>query len=194
VVGLGNPGRRYQDTRHNVGFEVLDALAQKSGVCFHPDKRGPAEVAKAGEAILLKPQTFMNLSGVAVRAWLDWQKWEIEEVLAIVDDIALPLGQIRLRGEGGSGGHNGVASLIEHLGTEKFARLRCGIGPQPPGVASEDYVLARFAEAEITARNEMVARAVEAVEICREFGLEAAMNRFNQKSGDKKEEKENRKP
>jgi PTH1 family peptidyl-tRNA hydrolase len=188
VVGLGNPGREYVGTRHNIGFEVLDRLAAKRGGSFKQKSRFAAEVAEVsledgGKLVLAKPQTFMNRSGVAVAALVQWLKVLPSDLLVVVDDADLPLGQLRLRQAGGSGGHNGLYSIIEALGgNEEFARVRVGIGRRSP--AGEDitgHVLGRFAAAEREVAAAAANEAVEAVECCLKEGLTAAMNRFNRK-------------
>ena len=182
VVGLGNPGERYRRTRHNVGFMVVDALAARWGA-----GRGRAEheawVAEArhrDEALLLvKPHTFMNRSGVAVEQILIAAGEPSSSVVVVVDDAALPLGQIRVRPRGSHGGHNGLRSLLEVLGTDEFARVRVGIrkGEAPADLA--DYVLYEFPQEDVLVVQEMVGAAADAVECLVEEGTEAAMNRFN---------------
>ena len=144
IVGLGNPGREYARTRHNIGFMLVDRLATKAGSAFHTEKRWQADVAKAGSGFLVKPLTYMNLSGEAVRAIGDFYKIPAAETLVVLDDMALPLGQLRFRARGSAGGHNGLQSIIEHLGTPAVARLRIGIGAAAPG-AAVGHVLGRFA-------------------------------------------------
>jgi PTH1 family peptidyl-tRNA hydrolase len=189
VVGLGNPGREYERTRHNVGFAALDRLAQKLKCSFRSKARFSAQVAEAGggeagKVTLAKPQTFMNRSGSAVQSLLFWLKITPAQLLVVVDDADLPLGQIRLRASGGSGGHNGLRSIIEALaGNEEFARLRIGIGrTAPAGTDITGHVLGRFAPAERQGAEEAVERAVEAIECCLRDGLVEAMNRFNRKN------------
>ena len=190
VVGLGNPGREYDGTRHNIGFAALDGLADKLGCSFRNKSRFSAQVAEAGvgtgdagKVTLAKPRTFMNRSGSAVQALLVWLKIEPGQLLVVVDDADLPLGQIRLRPSGRSGGHNGLRSIIETLGgNEEFARLRIGIGRTAPlGTDITGHVLGRFASAERKVAEEAVATAVEAMECCLRDGLAEAMNRFNRK-------------
>ena len=189
VVGLGNPGREYEGTRHNVGFAALDRLAEKLKCSFRNKSRFSAQVAEAGageagKVTLAKPQTFMNRSGCAVQALLVWLKIGPAQLLVVVDDADLPLGQIRLRASGGSGGHNGLRSIIEALGgNEEFARLRIGIGRTAPvGMDITGHVLGRFGPAERDVAEQAVASAVEAIECCLRHGLVEAMNRFNRKS------------
>jgi peptidyl-tRNA hydrolase, PTH1 family len=189
VVGLGNPGREYDGTRHNVGFAVLDRLAKKLDCSFRSKSRFSTEVAETraidgGKVLLAKPRTYMNRSGSAVSALLGWLKLEPELLLVVVDDADLPLGQIRLRGSGGSGGHNGLRSIIEALGGhEEFARLRVGIGRAAPvGTDITGHVLGKFAPSEREVAEQAVVDAVEAIECCLRDGLTEAMNQFNRKS------------
>jgi peptidyl-tRNA hydrolase, PTH1 family len=188
VVGLGNPGKEYEGTRHNIGFAVLDRLAEKFGCSFRNKSRFSAMIAEAtagdvGKVMLAKPQTYMNRSGAAVNALLQWLKIEPAQLLVVVDDADLQLGQIRLRLAGGSGGHNGLFSIIETLGgNEEFARLRVGIGRSGPlGVDISGHVLGRFAAAERELAQQAVAAAVEAVDCCLRESLTEAMNQFNRK-------------
>ncbi len=190
VVGLGNPGREYAGTRHNVGFEVLDRLAKKLDCSFRNKAKFSAIVGEltldAGKVVLAKPQTYMNRSGASVGALANWLKILPGEMLVLVDDADLPLGQIRLRLSGGSGGHNGLRSIIESLGgDEEFARLRIGIGRTGPvGEDITDHVLGKFSAAERSVAAGMIGEAVEAVECCLREGLTTAMNRFNRKKGE----------
>ena len=190
VVGLGNPGREYVGTRHNVGFEVVEQLAGKLDCSLRRKLRFTAQVGDvtldAGKITLAKPQTFMNRSGAAVAALVKWSKVLPAEVLVIVDDADLPLGQLRLRLSGGSGGHNGLRSIIDALGgNEEFARLRIGIGrTSPAGADITGHVLGRFSAAERREANVTVTAAVEAVECCLRDGFAVAMNRFNRRKED----------
>jgi PTH1 family peptidyl-tRNA hydrolase len=188
VVGLGNPGKEYDRTRHNIGFAALDRLAEKLDCSFRRKWRFSAEVAEAaagdaGKVVLAKPRTYMNRSGAAVSALLNWLKVEPAQMLVVVDDADLPLGQIRLRASGGSGGHNGLRSIIEALGgNEEFARLRVGIGKSAPaGADITGHVLGKFVPQERAVAEQAVASAVEAIECCWRDGLTEAMNRFNRK-------------
>lgn len=188
VVGLGNPGRDYAGTRHNIGFAVLDRLAGKFDCSFRKKWRFSAEIAEAaagdaGKVVLAKPQTYMNRSGSAVNALLKWSKIEPPQLLVVVDDADLPLGQIRLRASGGSGGHNGLRSIIEALGgNEEFARLRVGIGRSAPvGADITGHVLGKFAAQERALAEQAETTAVEAIECCLREGLAEAMNQFNRK-------------
>lgn len=177
LVGLGNPGREYRDTRHNVGFMLLDRLAQRERVEFRVEKSWQAEVARAGDLLLCKPLTYMNLSGQAVRPLSQFYKIEPSQVLVILDDIALPLGKLRFRTNGSAGGHNGLASVIEHFGTPAIPRLRIGIGGAERGMV--DHVLGRFALEERPAVEQSLDRALEAIDCARTRGLGAAMNAYN---------------
>ena len=180
MVGLGNPGPQYLMTRHNVGFLVLDAWAAEEGAVFREDKKLLAHIAVTpADERLVKPSTYMNESGRAVRAILEWLKLTAADLLVIVDDIALTLGQIRLRPEGSSGGHNGLKSIEQHLGTTQFARLRCGVEAVPPGWKQEQWVLSRFRAEEEETLGGMVRTARLAIECCQHEGIAVAMNRFN---------------
>jgi PTH1 family peptidyl-tRNA hydrolase len=188
VVGLGNPGKEYAGTRHNVGFAVLDRLAGKRDCSFRSKWRFSAQVAEialdGGKVVLAKPQTYMNRSGASVSALANWLKIVPAEVLVVVDDADLPLGQIRLRGAGGSGGHNGLRSIIESLGgSEEFARLRVGIGRT--GAVGEDitdHVLGKFSVQERELAEHAIEGAAEAIACCLKEGLTAAMNQFNRRT------------
>jgi PTH1 family peptidyl-tRNA hydrolase len=182
VVGLGNPGAKYQGTRHNVGFDVVDYLAAGKGV-GRPQTRFQSEVAEwleAGEKVLLvKPQTFMNLSGRAVRQLLDFYQLPPAELLVVCDDVNLPLGRLRVRARGTHGGHNGLRDIQAHLGTTEYARLRIGVGAADEGADLADHVLSRFRPTERAAVEDAVARAAQAVVCWVAHGVEATMNRFN---------------
>ncbi len=184
VVGLGNPGQVYDRTRHNIGFEILDRYAEQLGVEFKEEKRGPGEVLRleGSDTLLFKPHTYMNRSGTAIRAWLDWKKWGVEELLVLVDEVALPLGALRFRPQGSAGGHNGLRSVEQHVGGPKYARMRCGVGPMPPMWSLEKFVLAKYEEGEEEAHRQLITDGAEALGVCLEEGLETAMNRYNRKS------------
>ena len=187
LVGLGNPGRDYAGTRHNVGFMIADRLAAKSRAEFRTEKSWKAAVAKAGDLLLCKPLTFMNLSGESVRAMSDFYKIAPAEMLVVLDDTALPLGRLRLRADGSAGGHNGLQSVIEHLGTNAVPRLRVGIGAAEPGGAV-GHVLGRFSLEEQPVLEQSLDRAEEAIACAQERGIEAAMNAFNQTNTQSKSE------
>ena len=183
IVGLGNPGREYAGTRHNIGFDVVDEVARRWKVQLKPWK-SVANVAVVGArgALLVEPQTFMNLSGDAVSRLSAFHKLTPEDVLVVVDEVQLPVGRLRARRSGSAGGHNGLKSVIQHLGTE-FPRLRIGIGRGDPKWDLADHVLSRFARDERDTVADAVNRAADAVELFVEDGLEAVMSRFNAESG-----------
>lgn len=178
IVGLGNPGRDYADTRHNVGFMILDRLASKAGAAWRTERSRRAELARAGSTWLCKPQTFMNLSGESVASLTGFYKIPHDAILVILDDMALPLGKLRLRASGSAGGHNGLQSILDHAGTTAVARLRVGIGGAEPGEAT-GHVLGRFRADEKAAVDEALDRALAAIDCAQTQGLPAAMNTFN---------------
>lgn len=181
IVGLGNPGTEYEGTRHNVGFMVIDALAEEKGVRLEHD--GDALVGKASHRSfpfdLVKPLTYVNRSGEAVRRLMRARDLSPSEVLVIVDDVHLTPGTLRLRPGGGSGGHNGLDDIIERLGTDAFPRLRLGIGNDFPRGGMVDYVLSPFTSSERPFVEEAVERACQAALVFVTEGVEEAMNRFN---------------
>ena len=176
VAGLGNPGARYARTRHNIGWLVLDALATEP---FREEKRFEGEVSRIDGAWLLKPATFMNLSGVAVRALADFYKIPHDRVIVVLDDAALPFGRLRLRASGSAGSHNGLESVLTHFSTEQVPRLRVGIGAPPPPVTLHDHVLMSFTAGEEAELPSFVERGAEALRCVLKKGLAAAMNEFN---------------
>lgn len=180
-MGLGNPGERYAGTRHNAGFMVVEALAAATAGSWRADDHCQGLLAEAVVAgrpvVLLKPQTYMNRSGLAVAAALQRLAFPPEEILVVLDDFLLEFGRLRFRRAGSDGGHNGLASVLTELGTTQVPRLRLGIGAPPVGVDPIDHVLERFGAEEPAA--EPVARAAEAVEIYAREGMDAAMNRYN---------------
>ncbi len=181
IVGLGNPGSKYAGTRHNVGFEVLDYLAAAPGVGpFRSKFQALVAEAKEGDEqlLLLKPETFMNLSGRAVRQVVDFYKLDPNRILVISDDFNLPLGKLRVRAKGSHGGQNGLRNIQECLGTDEYPRLRVGVG-QPADGEAVDFVLSRFKPGERTAVEDAVAKAAEAVMVWVRQGIEACMNRAN---------------
>lgn len=181
IVGLGNPGLEYAGTRHNVGFEVLDHLAASAGARFVPARYGDrAELRHKGRSfILIKPSTFMNLSGKAVRYWMDEEGIPADRVLVIADDIAIPFGAIRIRPKGGAGGHNGLTSIIELIGTEEFPRLRFGIGSDFARGRQSEYVLGAWNDEERKTVAERIELAAKAVLQFGLLGVASAMNNFN---------------
>ena len=178
IVGLGNPGREYADTRHNVGFAILDRIAAAAGVRFRTNNKWQADTALDGDVWLCKPQTYMNLSGESVGALARFHKIEPARVLVVLDDMALPLGRLRIRERGSAGGHNGLKSIIAHLGTQDIPRLRVGIGSAEPG-AVIGHVLGKFALEEQPLLAQALDRATEAIGHAQSHDLAAAMNRFN---------------
>lgn len=183
IAGLGNPGPEYAGTRHNIGFGVVDALAAAHDAPFKPGRL--AETAafrhKGRTFILIKPQTFMNLSGRAVRYWLDQESLGPDRLLVVVDDLALPFGKMRMRASGSDGGHNGLTSIIEHLGTEAFARLRIGIGHAFARGGQVNYVLGAWDAEEQRELAGVVDQATKAVIGFGLLGVERAMNTFNKR-------------
>lgn len=183
IVGLGNPGRDYEKTRHNVGFLVLDELAGRMGRPFRRSWRFPARIAKGmlgGEPVLLvKPQTYMNRSGQAVGPILRTWRATAKDLTVVFDDTALGPGQLRIRAQGSAGGHNGVQSVMNALEDNAFGRIRVGIGPKPDMVPLSDYVLGPFTEEEAAGLDGVIRRAADAAEQICTGGIVAAMNRFN---------------
>ncbi len=183
IAGLGNIGAEYAGTRHNIGFTVLDALAEASNTVFKPSRYGSvAEVKHKGRTlVLLKPSTYMNLSGKAVRYWLDKEKIEPSGMLVVLDDLALPMGALRLRANGSDGGHNGLRSIDACLGTNKYPRLRCGIGSDFPQGFQVDHVLGEWTADEKEKLTQQIDTAVEAIRSFGTQGIERTMNTFNKK-------------
>jgi PTH1 family peptidyl-tRNA hydrolase len=182
VVGLGNIGKQYDHTRHNVGFEVADLIAQQHGAHFRKGKfKGDESTITLDgmRVLLLKPHTLMNLSGEAVTAAARFYKIPPQRILVICDDINLPLGRIRVRAKGSDGGHNGLWSIIHRLGSQDFPRVRVGVGAPPPEMDMVSYVLSRFLTAERNLVQDAVSRAAAAVETWVKEGTESAMNRWN---------------
>ncbi len=191
IIGLGNPGKDYENTRHNVGFRAVSRLSAKLRAenpegfgDWSEDRHSKALVSEGKFAhkklILVMPQTFMNDSGIAVQAIANFKKIENDEVLVIYDDKDLPFGTIRIKKEGSSGGHNGMGSIIDHLGTNKIARVRIGIGvPERASTDAADYVLGKFSQEEERSLGAGLDRAVEAILSCIQDGLDIAMNKYN---------------
>lgn len=188
VIGLGNPGPRYQGTRHNVGFMALERLAAESAATFRQQSRLHGLLAEVGQGAtrlrLLMPQTFMNDSGRSIRAALDWFTLEPTQILVVVDDMDLPLGRLRLRATGSAGGHNGLRSTIHHLGTQQFPRLRIGIGAPADNPAERrartiGHVLGRFAAAEQPLLEDVLSEVTAGIGLIQRLGLERAGNRLN---------------
>jgi PTH1 family peptidyl-tRNA hydrolase len=178
VAGLGNPGPEYAATRHNIGFVVVDHLAAQLGSTWKKSGKWEALTSRHGELLLAKPQSFMNRSGYPLAAIAQFYKIVPSEILVVLDDFALPLGRIRIRAGGGTGGHNGLDSIIVQFGTEEIPRLRIGIGAAP-AAGSLDYVLGRFFEEERPLVKLAIERSVEAIKCAVDNGVVAAMNTFN---------------
>ena len=183
IVGLGNIGAEYQNTRHNIGFRVVDALAEKAGVSFSTDRYGAvAEMRHRGHIVtLLKPSTYMNLSGKAVRYWLEATKTPIENLLIIVDDIALPFGSLRMRMKGSDGGHNGLKNINEILGSDAYSRIRFGIGGDFPRGFQVDHVLGQWTSEEEAQMAEKLKTFVDASLSFVSIGAQRTMNTYNKK-------------
>lgn len=182
IVGLGNPTSRYAGTRHNVGFEVIDRLAKKYGIDVNT-KKHKAMIGKGvigtQKVLLVKPQTFMNLSGESVREIIDYYKAKESDLIIIYDDISLAVGQLRIRAKGSAGGHNGIKSIIQHTGTQEFWRIKVGVGEKPAHRDLADYVLGRFQGEEKEIMEEAFLDAADAAVVMIQDGIEAAMNQFN---------------
>ena len=192
IAGLGNPTLRYEGTRHNVGFEVIDTLADKYNIAVET-RKSRALIGKgiiAGQkVILVKPQTYMNLSGESIGALADYYKIDEEkELLVIYDDVSLDVGQLRIRRKGSAGGHNGIKNIIAHLGTDVFPRIKVGVGEKPKGYDLADYVLGHFSGEDREIMRESYRKAADAVEMILEGDLSGAMNTYNQKAAPKEAE------
>lgn len=185
IAGLGNPKREYDNTRHNIGFEMIDALAGKYGISVtnirHKALTGVGMVG-AHKVILVKPLTFMNLSGESIRPLVDYYKIDpASELIIVSDDVSLPPGQIRIRKKGSAGGHNGLKNIIALLGSEEFSRIRIGVGEKPAGYDLADYVLGHFSKEEQPLMREGIAKAVGAAEMMLCGEVDRAMNEYNRK-------------
>lgn len=185
IVGLGNPGKQYAHTRHNVGFDTIDLLADKYGISVDSKKHKALYgkgIIEGQRVVLAKPQTYMNLSGESVRELVDFYKIDPEEELIVIyDDISLEPGQLRIRAKGSAGGHNGIKSLISHLGSQVFMRVKVGVGEKPKGYDLADYVLGHFSKTERAAVEDAFSRASEAVVCMMNDGMDHAMNVYNRK-------------
>lgn len=184
LAALGNPGKEYQNMRHNFGFLALDAWAEKQGATFSDAKKFKSQIAEikigADKIVCLKPQTFMNLSGEAVCEAVDFYKIAHDQILVLHDDLDLPLGKLRFARGGSAAGHNGIKSIISCLGSQEFARLKLGIGrPVHPGQAAVDFVLQKFTKDEVIVVDEILPKLVQAIECFINDGLQEAMNRYN---------------
>lgn len=195
IVGLGNPGKDYQNTRHNIGFDVIDALAESAGISV-TEKKHKALIGKGvidgQKVILVKPQTYMNLSGESVRDVIDYYKVDEEqEMIVVSDDISLDVGMIRVRKKGSAGGHNGLKNIIQHLGHDTFMRIKMGVGEKPKGYDLADYVLGHFTRDERMIMDEAAKAATEAIRMMMAGDVDRAMNAFNKKASQQKEEAKN---
>ena len=189
IVGLGNPGNKYAQTRHNVGFDLVDFLAARWRISLSNSKQfqgiyGEGNGGHNAKIRLLKPQTFMNLSGQSVRAAVDWFKLPPESVLIVYDDLDLPLGKIRLRLSGSAGGHNGMKSIISHLGTQNFPRVRIGIGKSSGEKDTISHVLGKFAQSEVPIVGDVIYLVNDAIELGLKQGIEKSMSLYNSKTID----------
>ena len=184
IAGLGNPDEKYQGTRHNVGFDVVDRLAEKYQIAIDTKKHRALigkGVIEGQKVLLVKPQTYMNLSGNAVRYWMQQEKIPLENVLIVVDDLALPFGSLRLKGKGSDAGHNGLKHIAATLGTQNYARLRFGIGNEFPKGGQIDYVLGKFNDDDMKLMPERLETAAEIIKSFCLAGLNITMNQFNNK-------------
>lgn len=193
IVGLGNPGKQYEDTKHNVGFHVIDKLAEKYGISVDKFKNkafiGDGTI-KDKRVLLVKPQTYMNLSGESVREIVNFYKIPQERFVVIFDDTSLPCGSVRIREKGSHGGHNGIRNIIDQMGTDQFYRIKVGIGEKHSGWDLADYVLAKFAPEDLPLMEEGMEKAVQGVELMLSRGIKEAANRVNQKAKTMKKQKE----
>lgn len=188
IVGLGNPTREYENTRHNIGFDTIDAIAEKYDISVL-EKKHKALIGKGfidgKKVILAKPLTYMNLSGESIRELVDYYKIEeTEELIVIFDDISLDVGQLRIRKKGSAGGHNGVKNIIKQLGHDTFMRIKIGVGEKPKGYELADYVLGHFSERERKIMDDSARKAVDAVKMMMFEGADAAMNVYNKKTAE----------
>ena len=186
IAGLGNPGKEYENTRHNIGFDVIDRLSEEENIAVMESKH-KALIGKgyvAGQKVILaKPQTFMNLSGESIREIVDYYKVDdTAELIVISDDISLDVGQLRIRKKGSAGGHNGIKNIILHLGHDTFQRIKIGVGEKPKGYDLADYVLGHFSGEELAIMKESLEKVCGAVELMLEGDVDAAMNQYNKKA------------
>ena len=183
IVGLGNVGSKYTFTRHNVGFMLADSIAINNNLTFRENSRLKCLMTNLRDGyndfLIIKPTTFMNLSGEAVRAVMDYYKIPVEDIIVVYDDLSLDLGKIRFRANGSDGGHNGIKSIIKHVGTSNIARLKIGIGPQPPFMKSEDYVLQNFHSNDALVLKETIEKSIEAFLYYCETDINKVQNKYN---------------
>lgn len=185
IAGLGNPGREYENTRHNIGFHVIDGIAQKYQIAIL-EKKHKAVIGKGyiegQKVILVKPFTYMNLSGESIREVVDYYKVdETAQLVVISDDISLDVGQLRIRKKGSAGGHNGLKNIIQHLGHENFIRIRIGVGEKPQNYDLKDYVMGHFTDQEKKLLEDSTQKAAEAICMIMQGDVDGAMNRYNTK-------------
>ena len=178
ILCTGNIGEKYAFNRHNVGFMVADLMGYEKSFDFRLESKLKSYLAKYQDFIVIKPTTYMNLSGEALSLVMNYYKIKPEDVLIVYDDLAIDLGTLRFKGSGSDGGHNGIKSIIQHIGTNKFARLKVGIGPQPP-IPSENFVLGNFSKEQMPILKETLKTAVEAIEFYFKNGMEKAQNKYN---------------
>ncbi|MGL4362852.1 MAG: aminoacyl-tRNA hydrolase [Cellulosilyticaceae bacterium] len=184
IIGLGNPGMQYNLTRHNIGFEVLDYIANYNNIDITKNKFKSLigeGVIKGEKVVLMKPQTYMNLSGEAMSACCNWYKIKPSDILIVYDDVTLEVGQLRIRKTGSAGGHNGIKSIIQHLGGDTFNRIKVGVGEKPNGWQLADYVLGKFSEEDIQSLKERLEDINDAVTMIVEQDVDKAMNKYNGK-------------
>ena len=178
IVGLGNIGDKYIFTRHNAGFMVLDAWSVKEGFSFKEETKFKAFIARYEDIIFVKPTTFMNLSGESVIAIMNYFKIDIKDVLIVYDDLSLDLGKIRFRPQGSDGGHNGIKSIIQHLGSSNFTRVKIGTGPQP-SIKSENFVLQNFSKEQLEELKPVLKNTIDAIKFYFENGIQKTQNKYN---------------
>ncbi len=186
IVGLGNPGKKYKNNRHNLGFRVIDALSEDFKIKLSKKKfssvfNQQSAIINQQSVLLAKPQTFINLSGQAIKSFVNWEKIDLKNILIICDDFNLPLGGIRIRKSGSSGGHNGLQSIIECLDSKNFPRIRLGIGPLPQSIDPADYVLNDFDKEEKLVVDKMIDISCQAVKVMIYEGIDKAMSEYNKK-------------
>lgn len=185
IIGLGNPGKEYDKTRHNIGFEAIDAIANAHNISVNKSKfKGLFGEGFIGtsKVILVKPQTYMNLSGESITAFISWYKVDPKDILVIYDDVSLSLGLLRIRQKGSAGGHNGIKSIIQHHGTNEFQRIKIGVGEKPQGWDLADYVLSRFSNSEMKLMDTTMEDVAGATQMIIEKGIQEAMNAYNPKA------------
>lgn len=182
IAGLGNPGKSYEETRHNVGFMTIDALAERFQIEIK-EKAHKALIGKGmiegNKVVLIKPQTYMNLSGESIRSVMDFYKTDLSEFMVIYDDISLEPGQLRIRKKGSAGGHNGIKNIISHLGSQEFVRIKVGVGEKPKEMDLADYVLGHFSKGEKEVMMQAFKNAADAAAMILTEGADAAMNHYN---------------